>query len=384
MDNINTYLKWRGDLSLPASAFNEADSLILSLISYVDFDGIVPGVGSEESITLKEASDIYWSKAGHDEPDMTGFLKKTALLFKEAAETKRFGSIRVCKYVNRIDLLEQEQFSATTFQLDDDSFYLAFRGTDTNIIGWKEDFNMSFIKEVPAQLDAARYLKDTFSRKYHRILLGGHSKGGNLSIYASIKCVKNIRDKIVSVHNFDGPGFSKEIVESAEYAEMLPRITNFLPRASIIGMLMENAGRKIIVKSSHWGGISQHDAFSWEVCSQGFSCLNEMDKSSLVMDKIIKSWVSKLDLEQRESFVDTLFGLLEHIGIERTTELRRLSNERIRSFIRSIASMPEERRQALAKFMKMFLVESSSAVKRELKDSIRLKQNQREDFFKYE
>ena len=266
IDNVFTYLKWRGDLSFSEAAFNEVDSLILSLISYVEFGGIVPEIDSEESITIKEAWERFWTVYKNtDSSYLTSFLSKPPILLKEAAKTKRFGEIRIGKYVNQIDTQKDKQFSASTFLVNDDSIYVAYRGTDATIVGWKEDFNMSFLSEVPAQSEAVQYLEKTAGQKKSYIRLGGHSKGGNLAIYSGIRCSREIRKRILSIHNFDGPGFRQDLLLSDEYLEMLPRISNYLPQASIIGMLLEHAGERKIVRSNYFGGILQHDAFSWEV-----------------------------------------------------------------------------------------------------------------------
>lgn len=117
MENVYSYLKWRGDLDLSAAAFNETDSLILALISYVDFDGIVPGIETEDRITLKEASDMYHRvHKNTDSSSVNSFWDRYHLLLKEAANTPRFGEILIGKYVNRIDMQKEKQFSASTIE----------------------------------------------------------------------------------------------------------------------------------------------------------------------------------------------------------------------------------------------------------------------------
>jgi Protein of unknown function (DUF2974). len=373
MENIYSYLKWRGDLNFSESAFNDVDSLVLSLISYVDFNSIVPGIDSKESITIKEASEKYFStKENLKNNKAATFLDKPPILLQQAADTKRFGNIRFGKYVNRIDTLKEKQFSASTFKLNEESIYIAYRGTDATIIGWKEDFNMCFNPEVPAQKEAVEYLENSFNLRYKNLRLGGHSKGGNLAIYSGMKCNRRIRDRILSVHNFDGPGFNMEILKSNDYVNLTSRITNFNPQASIIGLLLESVGERKVVRSSQFGGVQQHDAFWWEVNALGFSCLNEFDKSSILMDSIIKEWINKLDMKQRESFVDALFSILFVSGIENISDFSKISNERIKVFLKSLNSMPVEAKEILSRSLKLFFKETRNAVKKELKDNFRL------------
>lgn len=173
------------------------------------------------------------------------------------------------------------------------------------------------------------------------------------------------------IYIFADPGFRKDLLLSDEYMEMLPRITNYLPQASIIGMLLEHAGERKIVRSNHFGGLLQHDAFSWEVGALGFPYLKELDKSSLLMEGIIKEWINKLDMKQREYFVDILFGILADMGIERITDLPKVSNEKIVTFIKSMGSLPVETKEIFAKAIKLFFAETRIAIRKEIKDNFR-------------
>jgi hypothetical protein len=366
MENIYDYLRWRGDLSFENSTFLEVDSLILTLISYVNFDGIVPGVDSEDSITIKEASELYWKNRKENSSRHKSFLMRTPDLLREAANTIRFAKIRIGKYVNYVDTKRQIQFAAMTFLLEDDCAFIAFRGTDHTILGWKEDFNMGFMPEVPAQYEAVNYLENTYNGAYKQIRTGGHSKGGNLAIYASIKCKKRIRDNITEVYNFDGPGFTKELIISEQFKEMLPRIKNYIPQASVVGIIMEHGGQTNIIESSQ-SGMMQHDAFSWGVIGPAFSYIKELDKRSIILDGIMKEWIFKMETEQREGFVNAIFGILDQTGIETTSDLLRIRGDKLISFIKSINSKPEEQKKALSKSIKMFISESNTAIRKELK-----------------
>jgi hypothetical protein len=204
-----------------------------------------------------------------------------------------------------------------------------------------------------------------------KIRIGGHSKGGNLAIYSGIKCIEQIRDRILSIHNFDGPGFNYDVFNSAESCNILSRITNYLPQASIIGMLLEHAGENIIIKSSQFG-ILQHDSFTWEVGAVRFPGLKELDKSSLLLDSIMKQWINKLDIKERECFVDALFGILEDTGIERIADFSKVTNDKTRFFLKSISSLPVETRQMLSKAIKLFFVESRKAIQMDLKKNFKL------------
>ena len=221
MNNISSYLDWRGDLSIKTDGFNEVDNLVLSVIAYMDFTSVVPSEAGKGGITLRDALlRLHELKMDHQNlglmmPDITNdFVKR-------AAETKRFGDIKLYSYVDKIDEQLEMQFSAITFLLPDKSLFIAFRGTDDSIVGWKENFNMSFASPVPAQVAAVEYLTDVAYSMRGRIRLGGHSKGGNLAIWATVNSPMRIKRRIVGAYNNDGPGFEEKITERAEYKEVL-------------------------------------------------------------------------------------------------------------------------------------------------------------------
>ena len=67
MANINEYLDWRGDVPFSLDPFNDVDNLILSELAYTDFEGIVPPLGSGESISLREAYAAFYQRHTREE-----------------------------------------------------------------------------------------------------------------------------------------------------------------------------------------------------------------------------------------------------------------------------------------------------------------------------
>lgn len=216
MANILEYLDWRGDLTLLERPFNEVDNLILAEICYLDFSGFVPAGFQTQQVTLLDAASAYF--AAHPETNMGVLVPdQIPVLVEHAAKTARFGDIRLLGYVNRIDEETQTQFSALTMLLPDGSAYVAFRGTDDTIVGWKEDFNMAFTPEIPAQKYAAEYLRQVSAAlPFRPLLVGGHSKGGNLAVYAAVFCGQDVQKRILAVYNNDGPGFYSSLLSLPE------------------------------------------------------------------------------------------------------------------------------------------------------------------------
>ena len=216
MANIFDYLDWR-DISLEKVEFNEIDNLILARLSYFPLDG---SVKENDEITVKEA---YLKMK---EQGTTGRILQAEDidLFPKLANSERFGNLKLTGFVNKIDPEAEKQFSAVTILFPDNTIYVAYRGTDNTIVGWKEDFNMSFSDLVASQTESVKYL-EKIANKYpeKKILVGGHSKGGNLAIYASVFCKPEIQDRIIEVYNNDGPGFSEKVVQSPEYEKMIKK-----------------------------------------------------------------------------------------------------------------------------------------------------------------
>ena len=230
-------------------------------------------------------------------------------LLQQAANSTRFGSVRLFRYVESFQEQQEQQFSATTFLLDNDTAYVAFRGTDNTLVGWKEDFNMSFQSEVPSQTAAAAYLQEFSALSIHHILVGGHSKGGNLAVFAAVKAPPVLQARIQAVYNNDGPGFCSDILHSVAYYQILHKVHTFVPEASIVGMLLEHEeDYQVIASTQH--GFLQHDPYSWCVNGADWYYLPETSSTSQRLDVSLKHWIASMQPAERERMVDTIFHLL--------------------------------------------------------------------------
>ncbi len=326
--DILDYIDWRGDLSFEAAPFGDVDSLILCQLSYLNFSGLV-SKSFEESTSLFEVSKLFFASSDFERRSKLGFFidPATLELLKKASESKRFGNIGVCGFVSEHDEQKEEQFSAVTFILDESSMlgrglvYLAFRGTDDTLIGWKEDFNLAFMSEVPAQKDAVSYLeRAALNFRKSDIISGGHSKGGNLAIYSAAHVNEKIKRRIQKVYNFDGPGFSQAVLDSDDFFSIKTKITSFYPQFSIVGMLFHHYDFYKSVLSDE-KLLMQHNPFSWFVKGKTFETKEELDSGSGIFFRSFNVWFEKLSSYQREQFVETLFSLLEATNAQTNSEL---------------------------------------------------------------
>ena len=323
MANIIDYIAWRGDLPFSVVPFNDIDSLILCQISYLDFGDIV-SESFKECVTLKDAAERFRNAKDFSARRKVGAMinSLTADLLFAAAFSRRFGDVKVCGYTARFDPKKEEQFSAMTFLTGDKYAFVAFRGTDDTIIGWKEDFNMGVLKTVPAQIDALCYLTEAMTSIRIRFRAGGHSKGGNLSIYAAANVDRKFKKRISGVYNNDGPGFREETVASSEFRELAPKIRSFYPQLSIVGMLFSHAGSYTVVESEQ-SGIMQHDPFSWHLTKDGFVSLSGFDPASKWFHDTFNAWFRELPDAERSRFVTTLFKVLEATDAKTNSELEK-------------------------------------------------------------
>lgn len=287
------------------------DSLIFSQLSYLDFKHFVPNAKQRlEAVTLGQLATQGRCNLLYEK--LTAAQRNRKLL-NAIALSPRFCGIGVNYHASMLDPEREEQFSAVTFLFGDGSAYVAFRGTDATLIGWKEDFNMAFSDAVPSQTESVRYLNKVGSLIRGPLIVGGHSKGGNLAVYAAMHCKSRIRRRITDVFSHDGPGFREGIFQSEAYGSVKPLLRPYVPQTSLVGMLLEQHEKYIVIKSGQIG-IMQHDPFTWMIKNNDFHYLEELTSTALYGDKVIQKWLDSLTDADRQRFVDTLFGVIEATG----------------------------------------------------------------------
>lgn len=346
MANIIDYLMWRGDIPFSQVPLNEIDSLILSRISYFPFDNLFQG---DEQITIGKAYQRF-----KKEKDKTVLQIDDLDLFPVVADCVRYKNLVLRDYINKIDGKQEKQFSAITICLPNHILYVSFRGTDNTLIGWKEDFNMSFSSNVPSQKDSIVYLDEIASKCEGDIIVGGHSKGGNLAVYASTFCNRKTKERIKEIYNEDGPGFDDDIIQTKEYQEMIKKVHTYIPQSSVIGRLLNHQETYTVVQSTA-SGIMQHDLYSWQVMGSKFISLEEVTNGSLLVDKTIKDWVKEVSPKQRAQFVEVLFEILNSTEATTLEELSSKKMETARLLVKRYQSIEDENKELISKTMHALL-----------------------------
>lgn len=344
------YLLWRGDLRFEQSEFCEVDNLVLCYLTYVNLDGIAPEIG-EGTMTVRKLSDRFFLQHSHKELEKDkSFIRLAPYVMKAMADTERFGDAMVRNYVNKIDLEKMLQFAAIEIILGDGTIFVAYRGTDDTIVGWKEDFYLSK-GEILAEKEAVTYLNNIESKKPLRI--GGHSKGGNLAIYAAANCKPQIQGQILEIYNNDGPGFTKEFLESPGLFRIRSKIQSYIPESSVIGMLLEHVVEPTIIRSTQ-KGVMQHDGMSWEVRGNRFLYCEKLSNFSEIVDDVISKWLAEVEDEKRNQTIDDLFAVLEATQAKTLTELQEGGMKNVRIIIKEIESMDSESKEVLQELLKAF------------------------------
>ncbi len=349
MANIMDYLDWRGDLTLAASPFNEVDGLILAELSFINFEGIVPPPELGRGVPLREAADAYFARHGGGEIDM-GVLVPDRIpdLLCRMARSARFGSMLVSGYCELLDDVREQQFAALTVELGDGSIYIAYRGTDDTIVGWKEDLNMGYLEVIPSQTRALEYL-GRMTQQYPdaKLRIGGHSKGGNLSVYAAVKAPAAVQERIVQVYNNDGPGFAKPLTGTPEHARVADRILTVVPQSSVVGQLLEHERTAEVVRSDA-EGVMQHDGFSWQVERDHFVHLDGFSREGKVIDETLESWEESLSPEQRKAFAGALYTVLTASGARTLSDLNGDKLKSAVTMLKTYSSLDRETRRVLS------------------------------------
>ena len=367
MADISDYLRWRGDLSFEERPFNDVDNIILSVLSYLDFTDIVPSEEAGESIELSKAClKLIDVCQGDISQRVRSFAKIDTRFVELLMGSRRFSSARLSAYVDEVDESRSLQFAAMQIDLPVMETYVAFRGTDDTLVGWREDFMLSF-EVTEAQRLALQYLEraiERCSQQGRRVRVGGHSKGGNLAEYAAVCCREDLRDHILMVYSNDGPSMDPEVMVQSAQSVLGSRMRRIVPSYSVIGMLFARQhDARIIAASTGSGLIGQHDPTSWKVTWSGIDEVLDLLPDCKVLNEAIAKWTKSVPLGERERVTNEVFDALAAGGATRLDEIT-ASAESLQKVLRALGKIDERTRELAVKLVESTVDTATTAARK--------------------
>ena len=322
--------------------FNELDALALSYLSYFRFPSRFTALRSNEGMKLRDLN-----LAEHYEMYFSGTFdaKSSKELFRNMTSSPRYRDVTVKYVTEKLDEAREKQFAALCFELVPGTLAVSFRGTDASFTGWKEDFNMSFTFPVPSQKEAKKYLEKVAGDS-DRIYVMGHSKGGNLAVYAAMMAREDVKARIKRIYSLDGPGFPEEALKSREFRSILARLVKIVPQSSIIGLLLKNPDRLKIVKSSSLS-LFQHDPYTWVVEENSFKEASKLSSEALKFNRKIDAALSTMESEERRMFVDTLFEIVCSTGAADTDDFFKHLPKTLPSSLLAYSRLSDEKKDLM-------------------------------------
>ena len=347
MESIKEYLSYFKDVTFEESPFNDVDNVILSSLIYLDLRKV-----ATKPMTLHQLGKKFYNQVDMKEVKKGLIVaRRTADNFEYIFNGDRYKNIIVSDYENILD--DEKQFAAIKFTHDTFT-YIAYEGTDESLIGWIEDFQMTYQFPIPSQTMAIKYINKTVKFKDKNVYVGGHSKGGNLAITASMYARPFIRRRIKKVFNNDGPGFLEEQLNSHAYKAILPKIVTYIPEESIIGVMFGNLSETKVIKSNG-RGIFQHNLNNWN-CYGPLLIKGTLNENSKMLKKRIDQWLKKHDKEKREQMVKTLFDIFNQSGITSLKQIRQFKLSSIVRLIRTSQTIDKDSKELIIDAIKTILI----------------------------
>ena len=350
MKNMLDYIKEFGHVSFEERAFSEIDALVLTELEYLPLEKVVPSdENGENFVTVKEIAEYMQEHKQElfDENPMM-ITQERHEVSQVIADAPRFQSLKFFGVVSVWDKDTTKQFAAVTVEVEPSVRLVIFRGTDDTLIGWKEDFLMTYSPLVAAQTDAKEYLAKQASLWDGDLMISGHSKGGNLAIYAAATQVEDVQLRIVDIFCFDSPGLYRSVLETKGYQNIVPLAMRYIPQDSLVGLMLESEVPYVIVKSNATGAM-QHSAMTWEIEDGQFIKMEKLTKNSQLNDQTFKKWTESVSDEELELFWNVFFELLFSVGIDTVNDLYGEFMHYVQEFLKAAGNMDEEKRELLTR-----------------------------------
>lgn len=361
MSDIRDYIDWRGDITFENNPFNELDALALSQFVYLSLGDIVSD-NLNDRCSLSSAGKKYFKQNEGKEESLTLLLLNCGEISRKMMKSERFKNIELCNFRERYDQINSIQFAAVTAKVSEDCLVVVFRGTDDTLAGWEEDFKLCYMTPMDAQIEAARYLRGICEKWDGKIIITGHSKGGNIGIYATMCLPDEQKDKVSCIYSFDGPGFLPGIVKSEDYKKTINKVVSYMPQGSVVGMIMYNLGKIIVVKSNG-KGFMQHAVVTWQILGKEFVYEEKFDNGSLIFNECTKKWITDIKSDKIEDFIHRVFYILKSGNMETFTEMSTGMPQAISKILKTYTDMDKDTKKTMRETLKEMFKISKDIIK---------------------
>lgn len=271
-------------------------------------------------------------------------------MVRALGESPRFREVRLSNLIEPEDKSDPERFCALTADLGNGVLFISFRGTDSTVRGWKDNYQMGFLCPVHSQKVAAAYFSQLLQSWHGAVILGGHSKGGNLAIYASSVCPKEVQDRILAIYSLDGPGFNTEFLETEGFKRIESKIHKVVPEFSFIGSLLDSPVHYSIVKSNA-SGIKQHYPISWQFKNNlQFNTAERIAPFASYIGSTFNKWINKYDAAGKKVFIDTLFDSIAAAGYTDFDDIFSDFKSALPRLYRQFHTLPPSLRETMIQF----------------------------------
>ena len=319
--NIFDYIKKNGCYTFEELEFNVVDNFIFSALTYSDLGSYV----SENRFNKRTISDVgndFFKDFDKKQKNITA-IRVGIKVLREIKDTRRYKNLLLYNYSYIGN--DKQQFCALTIEINKKLVYVSYEGTDELISGWHEDFEMAYMFPVLSQRRAIDYINRHFLFNNQSIILGGHSKGGNLALVAGMYANFWVKDRIINIYNNDGPGLRKKEIESKYYKSIAHKLVSIIPNYSMIGLLLRHNNNFRVVKSTK-KSIYAHDMATWIIEDTDIKEVKLSSFSKYLDDSMI-NWLNKYNDDERKKFVDSLFMVFDRASVDSLVEV--LNNKKL-------------------------------------------------------
>lgn len=343
------YIDKYGDLNFEEKECTVVDLLIFSQIPYIDFNDSI-----KDNISIFEA----WNVVKKYNNKNRGIIYKNAIKLMDLICSKpRYKDIILSDYIYEKD--DKSQFGAITITDINNNRYVIFEGTDDSIIGWKEDFELTYMYPTIAQKKGTKYLKNILKKYNGNILVCGHSKGGNLALVGTMNLGILDKKRISKIYSFDGPGLRKREFKSLNYRLIRNKLVNIIPTLSIIGLLLKQENTTVVESTSN--GISQHDVNTW-LCEDDKLKLGELSSTSIRLDNTISTWLDKHSNDERRRIIEGVFDIFKSCNIDSILDIKENKVRVLVDILKSSYNMDSETKNIIIGSIRLFIKELSSEI----------------------